>query len=240
MTMQAYPDQWRWTNGLTQEMARMLLPLAFLVRVDDGAEHREWLSQIAGALLSRMRPSGAIQELLGEPSLGAYGPPASNEEYGTGEATLIQENGDSACDLLYTANFALLGLHEAAFALGAGDLQEAADRLAGFLCRVQLRSEKHPYLHGSWMRSFDYELWEYWGSSADKGWGAWSVETGWTNTWIASVLAMRIGGSSLFDTGLRDRLAPLYPRLKREMMSAPGLPAKGSEYDSAMEVPGAE
>jgi hypothetical protein len=31
LTMDAYP-RWRWTNGLTQEMARMLLPLAFLVR----------------------------------------------------------------------------------------------------------------------------------------------------------------------------------------------------------------
>ena len=49
------------------------------------------------------------------------------------------------------------------------------------------------------MRSFDYKHWEYWGSSADLGWGAWSVESGWTNTWIAAVLAMRQGGWSVFD-----------------------------------------
>src|SRR5690606_30839097 len=30
MTMEAYPD-WKWTNGIQQEYARMLLPLAWLV-----------------------------------------------------------------------------------------------------------------------------------------------------------------------------------------------------------------
>ena len=77
-----------------------------------------------------------------------------------------------------------LGLHEAAAATGEARLHEAATRLARFLCRIQARSEAHPWLDGAWMRSFDYDRWEYWGSSADAGWGAWSVEAGWTNAWI--------------------------------------------------------
>ena len=31
--MEAYPDRWNWTNGLQQEKARMILPLAWLYRV---------------------------------------------------------------------------------------------------------------------------------------------------------------------------------------------------------------
>jgi hypothetical protein len=41
------------------------------------------------------------------------------------------------------------------------------------------------------MRGFDYELWEYHGSSSDNGWGPWCVETGWTNALIAGTLGLR-------------------------------------------------
>jgi hypothetical protein len=197
MTMDAYPG-WQWTNGLTQEMARMLLSLAFLVRIEDRPTHQGWLARVSEDLLAQMQPCGAIRERLGLPEHGRYGPPQSNEAYGTAEAPLIQENGDPACDLLYTTNYAFLGLHEAALATGSAALREAEDRLAQFLCRIQVGSEAHPYLDGAWMRGFDYERWEYWGSSADLGWGAWSVESGWTNTWIAAVLAMRQQEESLF------------------------------------------
>lgn len=216
MTMDVYPT-WRWTNGITQEMARMLLPLAFLVRLEDSAEHRTWLHRVAGDLLAQMQPCGAIRERLGPLESGQYAPPQSNEEYGTTEASLIQENGDPACDLLYTTNYAFLGLHEAAVATGDAKLRTAEDRLADFLCRIQVRSTAHPYLDGCWMRSFDDERWEYWGSSADAGWGAWSVEAGWTNTWIAAVLAMRQRGESLFNLETSARLKAELPSLLREM-----------------------
>lgn len=224
MTMAAYPA-WRWTNGITQEMARMLLPLAFLLRLEDTAERRGWLQRIADDLLAQMQPCGAIREQLGPLETGSYAPPQSNEAYGTAEASLIQANGDPACDLLYTTNYAFLGLHEAAAAAKAvgweamaDRLQAAEDRLADFLCRIQVRSEEHRYLDGAWMRSFDYERWEYWGSSADLGWGAWCVESGWTNTWIAAVLAMRHLGSSLFGTITAVPVGAPFPRLVEEMM----------------------
>jgi len=37
------------------------------------------------------------------------------------------------------------------------------------------------------------------GSSSDTGWGAWSVESGWTNSWITSVFAMRLLKETLFS-----------------------------------------
>ncbi len=199
MTMDVYPDAWHWTNGLQQERARMLLPLAWLVRVEDTPEHRQWLRRIAQDLLALQDECGAIREELGTTGKGSYAPPASNEAYGTAEAPLIQENGDPLCDLLYTTNFAFLGLHEAAGATGETFYAGAEDELAEFLCRIQIRSEAHPELDGGWFRAFDFGRWEYWASSADLGWGAWSIESGWTCGWIDAVLGMRCLKTSLWD-----------------------------------------
>jgi len=199
LTMKAYPDEWRWTNGIQQERARMILPLAWLVRVEDTEEHRQWLRFMAQELLSHQDQSGAIREELGPPDKGSYGPPQSNEDYGTTEATLIQANGDPVCDLLYTTNFAFVGLHEAAAATGEPLYAEAEDRLARFLCRIQVRSELRPELDGGWFRAFEFRQWDYWGSSADLGWGVWSIESGWTQAWIASVLALRQLRTSLWE-----------------------------------------
>src|SRR5690606_20715862 len=105
-----------------------------------------WLDQLTGDLLAQMDACGAIREKLGLAGYGMFRAPASNEAYGTTEAPVIQQDGDPACDLLYTMNFAFLGLREAAEATGDGLLKEAEDKLADFLCRIQVRSEAHPYL----------------------------------------------------------------------------------------------
>jgi hypothetical protein len=207
MTMAAYPDAWRWTNGIQQERARMLLPLAWLVRLVDTPQHRGWLRRIASELLDLQDACGAIREEVGSAGLGAYGPPTSNEAYGTTEATLIQQNGDPLCDLLYTSNFAFFGLHEAAAATGEAIYAEASDALAQFLCRIQISSIAHPELDGGWFRAFDYRRWEYWASNADAGWGAWSIESGWTQAWITAVLALRQMHTSFWDLTARSRIA---------------------------------
>jgi len=199
LTMKAYPDEWRWTNGIQQERARMILPLAWLVRVDDTDEHRQWLRFMTEELLKHQDQCGAIREELGPPDKGSYGPPQSNDDYGTTEATLIQANGDPVCDLLYTTNFAFVGLHEAAATTGEPRYAQAEDRLAEFLCRIQVRSERHPELDGGWFRAFEFRQWDYWASSADLGWGVWSIESGWTQAWIASVIAMRQLRTSLWE-----------------------------------------
>jgi hypothetical protein len=142
MTMEVYPDGWRWTNGLSQEIVRMLLPLSFLIRVENNEENRKWLDRITADVLELMQPSGAICELLGKPEKGVYSPPASNEEYGKKEASVIQKNGDTASDLLYTVNFAFLGLHEAAKATGDCKLQQAENKLAEFLCLLHIGSQR--------------------------------------------------------------------------------------------------
>ena len=142
-------------------------------------------------LLVGQDPCGAIREEDFAAGLGGLPLVGSNEAYGTAESPLIHANGDPACDLLYTTNFAFLGLHEAAAATGEPFYRQAEEKLAKFFCRVQVRSESHPELDGGWFRGFDFKHWDYWASNADTGWGVWCLETGSSQSWITAVLAFR-------------------------------------------------
>ena len=51
-------------NGVQLQKARMLLPLAWLVRVRDTPQHRAWLSRVADDLLRSQQPCGAIREQI--------------------------------------------------------------------------------------------------------------------------------------------------------------------------------
>jgi hypothetical protein len=217
MTMKAYPHGWRWKDNI--ERARMLLCLAWLVRLDDTPEHREWLQRVSGDLLQRQGPTGAIHEWFGAEASGFFQIPASNEAYGTTETPLIQQNGDPATDQLYTTGFALFGLHEAAAATGDPELRRAEDRLAGFLCRIQIRSAKFPWLNGWWFRAFDDKRWEAWASSADAGWGAWSLEAGWAPAWTAATLALRVKNTTFWDfTSAQGSLQKAFSKWKIQML----------------------
>ncbi len=218
LLMEAYPDRWRWTNGLQQERARMLLPLAWLLRVDDRPKHREWLHGMANDLLEHQVECGALREVLASGN-GKYGPPQRHEDYGTREASLLQQDGDPVSDLLYTCNFAFLGLHEAAAVTNDPRLRSASDRLADYLVRIQSRSAR-PELSGAWLRTFDYQRWETWGSDADGAWGAWCVETGWTQSWITSVLAMRQLGTSLWEIYTPSGAAECYAKEKEQLLTS--------------------
>jgi hypothetical protein len=212
--MEAYPDKLKWWNGLQQERGRLLLPLAWLVRVDDTPQHRQWLRRIAGDFLKAQVPCGAVREEIGPPGNEYFPAQTSNEAYGTTETPIIQANGDPACDLLYTLNSGFLGLHEAAAATGDAELRKAEDRLAAFLCRIQTRSPSRPELDGTWFRAFDFRRWDYWGSNADAGWGAWCVETGWVQGWIVTTLALRQLHTTLWDLTTQR---PLAGRLEKNL-----------------------
>lgn len=198
MTMEAYPDEWRWTNGIQQERARMILPLAWLVRVEDSEEHRQWLDIVVTKLIDNQVSSGAIREELGT-GKGRYGRTASNKEYGLHEAPLIFENGDPIADMLYTSNFAFFSLNEAAHATGNDQYKKAVDKLSDFLTRIQVKSNKYNDLDGAWFRAFEYDRWEYWASNADVGWGAWNTLTGWTQSWIVATQVLTEQNQSYWD-----------------------------------------
>jgi hypothetical protein len=221
LSMDAYPTGWRWRDSL--ERARMLLPLAWLARVEDTPRHRAWLRRVADDLLATMQPSGAIRERFGGGG-GHLQAPASNESYGSGEAPLAQRDGDPVTDQLYTTGFALLGLREAAAATGDADLRRAEDLLAGYLCRIQVRSERHPFVDGAWFRAFDYGRWDYFASAADAGWGPWNAETGWGLAWINAVLALRQLKTNVWDLTGGSRIAAQWESIQAEMARNAGGP----------------
>jgi len=219
-TMDNYPDGWRWTNGLAQEKARMILPLSWLVRVCDTPENRKMLLTVVNDLLNLQDECGAIREELGDLKMGKYPPPQSNEAYGTNEASLIGKNGDQVSDLLYTTNFAFLGLHEAYYATNDPKIKAAYDKLAEFLCRIQVSSKGHPELDGGWLRAFDFNRYEHWGSNADHGWGAWAIESGWTQGWIVSILALKEMDTSIWDLTKDSKVNRFYEPLKKQMLGS--------------------
>ena len=213
--IEAYPKRWNWClRSGTIERSRLLLPLAWLVRVEDTPEHRRWLRTIAADLVAVQDHCGAIRETIGD---GGHGLP-SNAAYGTGEISLIQADGDPVCDMLYSCNFALIGLHEAAAATGERLYAEAEERLARFLCRIQVRCEAHPELDGAWYRAFDFRRWDYWASSADWEWGPWCIETGWSQPWIAGAMALRRQKTSLWDLLQKTDVKTHFARLRPQML----------------------
>jgi hypothetical protein len=196
----------------------MILGLAWLERVADTPEHRGWLKQMTDELLRFQDECGAIREELGEASRGLYGAPKTNEAYATAEAPLIQVNGDPVCDLLYTSNFAYVGLVEAAAATGDVKLQAAVDKMTDFLVRIQAHSPTISQTHGAWFRGFDFKRWEHWGANADAGWGVWCCESGWTQGWITTMLTMVAKGTNLWDFTANSKAANVMDRLRREMI----------------------
>lgn len=197
--MSTYPNEWRWTNGIQQEKARMILPLAWLYRVKPTTKHREWLDFMVTQFLKNQVECGAVREELGDDSKGLFGRCKSNEAYGKEEAPLIFENGDPIADMLYTCNFAFFGLNEAACATGDPDMKQAAEKMSEFLTRIQVRSDRFKNVDGAWFRAFNYRNWDYWASNADAGWGAQSTLTGWIQSWIVSTQALMEMNTSYWD-----------------------------------------
>lgn len=219
-TMECYPAGWTWGN--TVERAKMVLPLAWLVRVEDTPRHREWLKRISDDVIAQIQPCGALSERADKEA--SWGSPKSNEEYGTAETSLIQSNSDPASDQLYTTPFAFWGLHEAYAATGDASIKAAEDKLAEYLCRIQIRAEKYPYLNGAWFRAFDYGRWDYWSASGDIGWGAWCVESGWGTAWTGALLALRVQNTSFWDFTQSSTIGKHLDEVAKQMAQNDGGP----------------
>ncbi len=214
-TMQNYPKEWRWGDNL--DRCRMILALSWLVRVQDTAEHRNWLHAVARDLLRNQHSCGAIPEELSNTTGGHYVAPQSNEAYGTSETPLIQNNGDPVSDQLYVSSFALFGLREAVAATGDIELKQAEDRLAEYIVRIQVHSDAIPYLSGTWFRAFDFERWDYWSSSGDLGWGAWCAETGWGPAWSCIALGLRVKETSFWDATRSSQIGAKVPMVQTKI-----------------------
>lgn len=220
-TMEAYPEKWLWGSSMQTQRARMILPLAWLVRIENTEEHRQWLDKMINEILKYQDESGAIREELGK-GKGMFKALNKNEDYGSDEGSLIFRNGEKVSCMLYTCNFALFSLNEAVAATHNEKYRVATEKLSGFLTRIQVQSKVHPDLDGAWFRGFDYGRWDYWASNSDAGWGAWCTLTGWIQSWIVTTQAQIEQKESFWDVTAASKISEVAKPTIQEMMKEAG------------------
>lgn len=120
------------------------------------------------------------------------------ERYGTEDTGVFRMNGEGIADQLYTNNFLLMNAWEAWKATSDPAVKEMIDKLIPFLTSIQISSHKQEF-DGGWMRSFHLDSREYFGNNGDTGWGAYVIESGWTNAIILSGFILKELNQSLLD-----------------------------------------
>jgi hypothetical protein len=217
ITMDAYPGKWLWGSSMQMQRARMILPLAWLVRVSNTKEHRQWLNKMISELARYQAPCGAIREETGN-GPGEFKEIKTNADYGTAEGSLISLNGEPIADMLYTCNFALFGLNEAAEATGNPTYWKMTHKLSDFMTRIQVSSRVHPELDGAWFRAFDYGLWDYWASNSDNGWGGWCTNVGWSQSWIVTTQTLIKQKKSYWGLTKHSAIRDVAPSVIKSML----------------------
>jgi hypothetical protein len=173
--MSIYPDTGR-EQSETEEMCRLVLPLAILYDVTREASHRDMLYRVVGDLVTHKHPSGGYYEW-------DTGYKASCSRESTGECSLLTENGDPVADLLYSTNWLPIGFAYAYYATGDDWFKSLWRDVVAFCIQSQVISED-PLLDGSWCRAFDMDMWEAYACPHDVGWAACCSESGWTDAEI--------------------------------------------------------
>ena len=169
--MSAYPSTVRETSE-TEEMARLILPLAVLYGITKDPEHKEWLYRVASDLEKHRHASGGYAEW----DTGYTAACARNHK---GECALLAENGDPVADLLYTNNWLPLAFSYAYMVTRDEVFFERWASAASFFASSQMYSS-HVHLDGAWARAFDLDRCENFGIPYDAGWGPYCIESGWT------------------------------------------------------------
>ncbi|MBO6052655.1 MAG: hypothetical protein J6Q17_02865, partial [Clostridia bacterium] len=174
--MELYPETRR-EQSETEEMCRLVLPLAALYDATREEKHREFLYRVTGDLEKLRHPFGGYREW-------DTGYKASCSRESTGECSLLAENGDPVTDSLYSSNWLPTGFAYAFYATGDEMFRGLWKNIADYYIRTQMLSED-PMLNGAWCRAFDMDLGEAYGCPHDVGWAANCCETGWT---VAEIL----------------------------------------------------
>lgn len=183
----------RLETSRTCEAVRFVLPLVGGYRYTRKPLYLDTLRAIAAYLKTKQDPkSGGLLEWDGRN-------PRSNAGFGVDEASIFQSNGDPVTDQLYCTGFAAMSLPLAARETGDELYDDLATGVLDFLARIQfdLGDER---LDGTWMRAFDVQGWEYFGSNADIGWGPYCVETGWSHAPSLIGAMLWLTGGDLFPT----------------------------------------
>jgi len=179
--MSHYPDTRR-EYSETQEICRLIMPLAWLYWVTGDNKHKEWLYKVTADLIRLKHPSGGYLEWDT-----GYKSDRSNANVGE-ESTLLAKNGDPVVDLLYSLNWLPMGFAQAYFVTKDLYYKKLWEGIAKFFVSTQIQSSDK-MIDGAWARALDVDIMEVFGLNVDVGWGPWAIETGWTVAEITSGLA---------------------------------------------------
>ena len=173
--MSLYPDTRR-EQSETEELCRLILPLAALYGATGEEKHRAMLERVTRDLVTHQHPSGGFYEW-------DTGYKASCSRESRGECSLLTENGDPVADLLYSTNWLPIGFAYAYHVTGDPMYRDLWRDTASFCIKAQIRSGD-PLTDGSWCRAFDMDMGEAYGCPHDVGWAACCSESGWTDAEI--------------------------------------------------------
>ena len=175
MIMSLYPETRR-QQSETEEMCRLILPLAVLYQATGEERHRAMLYRLTNDLQKRRHPSGGYCEW-------DTGYKAACARTPSGECSLLTENGYPVADLLYSVNWLPVGFAAAFRATGDRLFYDLWRDVAAFWLNAQIHSAD-PKTDGSWCRTFDLESKEAYGCPHGAGWGPLCSESGWTDAEI--------------------------------------------------------
>lgn len=172
-----YPKTQR-EHSETQELCRLILPLAILYGARPTTDTKNWLYRISNDLQRFRHESGAYLEWDSDYSA------VFSRTTGT-ECSLLAENGDPVCDLLYSLNWLPLGFAHSWVVTGDPYFEKLWKDICQFFVEVQINS-KNKSIDGAWARGIDVEKMEVFAMPNDAGWGPWAIESGWT---VAEIIA---------------------------------------------------
>ena len=174
--MALYPNTKRETSE-TEELCRLIFPLAVLYEYTGKSEHYQWLLRVTNDLKRLQHPSLGYAEW----DSGYQANCARNDK---GECALLANNGDPVADLLYSNNWLPLAFSYAYFVTGEEFFYTKWKESCTFLSNCQIHSE-NKLLDGAWTRAMDMNRMEAYGVPHDVGWAPCCIESGWT---VAEIL----------------------------------------------------
>jgi hypothetical protein len=193
--MAVYPNTMRAISE-TEELCRLVFPLACLYQVTGEETHKKWLYDVVERLETYRHKNGGYIEM--DPGYTAY----RSRTKGT-ESSMLADNGNEIAELLYSLNWLPLGFSYAYYVTGDPLFLEKWENIAQFMANAQIVSNDKT-IDGAWARCLDMKRMEIYGMPHDVGWGPWAIESGWT---VGEIL-MGLG----FGMALRKEILPDFPK----------------------------
>lgn len=193
--MAVYPNTMRAISE-TEELCRLVFPLACLYQVTGEETHKKWLYDVVERLETYRHKNGGYIEM--DPGYTAY----RSRTKGT-ESSMLADNGNEIAELLYSLNWLPLGFSYAYYVTGDLLFLEKWENIAQFMADAQIVSNDKT-IDGAWARCLDMKRMEIYGMPHDVGWGPWAIESGWT---VGEIL-MGLG----FGMALRKEILPDFPK----------------------------